>query len=178
MSDYYVHFDDEEEGVSYGPFVTKEATEKWVENIDASEPDIGLAAYHIRVLVPVDAKEGGRPPEEIPDQWIEDTLDCAFYGGIVYWCPDVKIGDPIRDVEIDYIYQVLTRQEDGVLLFHEVGDGDEDIWHRVDRETFERGMRRAAAHWGQTLAAWIDNQDAIQADVAVQFAIFGEVKYG
>lgn len=57
-------------------------------------------------------------------------------------------------------------------------DTTERTCRSLTRVKLESGIRKAAQHRGLTVRRFLDEQDADDADIAVQFALFGEIVYG
>lgn len=49
---------------------------------------------------------------------------------------------------------------------------------KLTREAFDAGVSARAAFLGESVEDWFENHDAIEADAALQMAVFGEVRYG
>lgn len=98
-------------------------------------------------------------------------LDAAFYGGIAYWCSFIeRKGEKVDGV--DYLSEVVGNG--GTMLLTEEESGKV---FELNPDNFWIGIEKASDHFGKTVQAFYDNHDASHADVAVQFALFGEIIY-
>lgn len=105
----------------------------------------------------------------ITDESIGDVLTTAFEGGSNYWATGVKVDDFKGQ---DYASQAVGHGAEAVISI------DEDTPEVLTREKMVVGIGKAATYLGQTVERFIENHDADDADLAVQFALFGEVVYG
>jgi hypothetical protein len=106
----------------------------------------------------------------LDDSVISDILSAAFEGGINYWCVGVKIHESGDAPKMSYASDVV--EHGGTLKIHEL-DGDV---HELTRKKMEDGIGKFMIHQRSfTDACEIDAADA---DLIVQYAIFGEIIYG
>jgi hypothetical protein len=100
-----------------------------------------------------------------------DVFVAAIEGGINYWAliegyefafADRNAGDP----GLDYARAQISEREGDHMIKH---DSRSDVWHTA--------VDLAAKEYGLTATRFIEEHDAEYADVAVQFAMFGEVVY-
>ena len=133
-------------------------------------------------------------PITLTPEDINDIICTAIEGGITYWCESyMGYGDgksPIgQDINYDYEWLgfggYLTLEEDKSELDSENFDGDGNykytgMTHRLDLDLFKAGLEKWIS--SQTFkpgeAFDIGDIDAGDADSIVQYAIFGELKYG
>jgi hypothetical protein len=112
------------------------------------------------------------------NQDIDDILCTAFEGGINYWCDRVQVleGD-YKGAE--YASEAVSR---GALIKLNITDEERTGGTlKVDlltRDNIVKGIEMAAKHKKMSVKGFIENHDAGDADMAVQFAIFGELIYG
>jgi hypothetical protein len=117
----------------------------------------------------------------ITNQNICDILATAFEGGINYWCKEVEVND-WGNLEPFPEFASGVPTNGGTLTLHLFPE-DAEIEGApkpeiLGKTAIVRGIRMAADHMG--LAPWkfIENHDAGDADMAVQFAVFGELIFG
>jgi hypothetical protein len=118
---------------------------------------------------------------EITDQVIDDILCTAFEAGSTFWCPtDVVIVSAPDDTVGMWASAVVSKG--GQLAIaddrEQSGDARRFEWRPLDRERIEHGIRSAARFLSEDVRTFHEQHDAIAADIALQFAIFGEVIYG
>jgi hypothetical protein len=106
----------------------------------------------------------------ITDQQIEDLLTTAFEGGINYWCRDIFA---IGGKPVDRMSKVPTS---GGILHLIVPDHSPSL-AVLDKYRILKGIARAAAHKKQSVEGFLEDADAVDADLAVQFAAFGEIVF-
>jgi hypothetical protein len=121
-----------------------------------------------------------RTRQEVTDKVIDDILCAAFEGGSTDWCPtDVVIVSAPYDTVGMWASDVVSRG--GLLAIADDREGSGDWrrfeWRPLDRERIEHGIRRAARLLGMEVRMFHDEHDAVGADLALQFALFGEVIY-
>lgn len=112
----------------------------------------------------------------ITDEDIDDIMCAALEGGIYYWCDKAEV------VEDEYLGEYASDQisRGGSLRLYDCESDDTFI---LTKEKFLEGVKRAceegyAKEWledGNIDASMIGSDDA---DVIVQFALFGEVVFG
>ena len=114
---------------------------------------------------------------KLSNQDIDDILSASFDGGITSdWCRKVEV---VGDYLGEYSSEQISRG--GKLKFFIYDEKERPI---LTLEKFLRGMELALSQgYGEN---WFDDEgtfdsvfcfDAIQGDIAVQFALFGEVVY-
>jgi hypothetical protein len=111
--------------------------------------------------------------ENVTREMVDDIVGTAFDSGISYWCDSIKVmSDPYPD-GATYGSDCLSR---GVTIKLHVWD--EDVWYDLTLENFIKGLPKACDNFGKNLEQFYEDHDAMYADVAVQFALFGKVVYG
>ena len=105
-----------------------------------------------------------------------DLFVAAVEGGINYWAYtdeyDWQFVDLSRNVEDldpkdDYAMARITEQETGE---SQIVDSRSEKWHNA--------VANAASYFNQSIQDFIEDHDASSGDVAMQFAMFGEIIYG
>ena len=136
----------------------------------------------------------------VSHQDCENILVCAIEGGSNYWISDHDghywegcLHKHDRDnpdcdkTKYDYNCTcVKTFKNGGDMLIYESeadqygNDIDKELanWHRLTLDMLKEGIARAAAHNGQSVQTFMDDHDANDADLALQYALFGAVIYG
>lgn len=104
---------------------------------------------------------------------IDDIFSSALDGGITYWCKKAALVHSDAPLDFTYTSEALSHGREVELV-----DSFDGKKHIISRAKLEQGIRLAAAKKGQTAAKFIEDADAASADVAVQYAIFGEIVYG
>jgi hypothetical protein len=124
-------------------------------------------------------------PYVITDEMVCDIIVCAFEGGSYYWAPKAEIVKEPAPPEGGWENFVKYGQEHfwangGEYRVFEPDDegGEEGTWHTLTTEVMRKGIRKAAEHMGLTPERFYDEHDADSADVALQYALLGEVVYG
>jgi hypothetical protein len=110
---------------------------------------------------------------QLTDENIDDILVTAFEGGINYWT-----NTPVRVPEwpkgVDYASSVVSKNKP-VLIFNE----DENEWMELNLEKLLHGIKMFLSRRSLSCDYFSDgNFDAEDADVIVQYALFGEIVYG
>jgi hypothetical protein len=117
----------------------------------------------------------------ITDKVIDDILCTAFEGGSTYWCPTGVVIVSAPDDTVGMSASDLVSRG-GLLAIaddrEQTGDARKFEWRPLDRERIEQGIRRAARFLTEDVRTFHEEHDAVAADIALQFAIFGEVIYG
>lgn len=108
------------------------------------------------------------------DPDIDDLMVTALEGGINYWCDLAKAKLVPDGIEHEYLSDLISRG--GVIELH---DEVMDERYDLNLSKFLNGVTMACEHYGFNSAQeLLENHDAEVADVIIQFAIFGEIKYG
>lgn len=103
---------------------------------------------------------------------IDSVVVAALEGGINYWCSKAtpKNGNFCG---AEYGSGVLTRG--GALILVEDEDGTK---HELTLEKLIEGLKKAAKLRNKMVDVFLEEHDAVDADLVIQYAIFGEVIYG
>jgi len=96
----------------------------------------------------------------IPTQLITDTIISAIEGGIYYWCRRAAVGS------LDWLRVSLLEGDTGTTF-----ELTAEVWPRV----VSLMAAKAPHHYANMVGG---RGDAVTADVLVQLACFGEIKYG
>jgi len=111
---------------------------------------------------------------ELDNECIDDIMATALEGGITYWCDAAEV---VGDYLGEYASEQISRG--GTLKLH---DSEEDETYELTLDKFLAGLAKAIGeggldvlHEGKIDPSSIDAEDA---DVIIQYAIFGEVVYG
>lgn len=110
-------------------------------------------------------------PYKITTEMVDDILTCSMDSGSAYWTDSVVVVGSFPE-GAEYASECLTRGRD--LRWTD----DDGTVHTLTLSKMKRGIRKAAEHFGQTPEAFHEDHDDIMADVAVQFALLGEIVYG
>lgn len=119
-------------------------------------------------------------PYTITPEMVDDILTAAMEGGVDYWTRSVRvIGDVPASVKSTlfpgdepFTSEMLTKGFDLRWV------DDEGKAHVLTLRKMKAGIKKASEHFRQTPAVFHEDHDATSGDVAVQFALFGEVVYG
>lgn len=127
---------------------------------------------------------------DISRERVGDLLCSAFEGGSNYWYRIEEFKAPTtfqyRCVPDGGVYRHIDYplNPDGFLVisdYHGIDEGETPKKRKLNFATIKRGLRlmsqstEYAHHWRDFLA---EDDDAITADVFLQFCLFGEVVYG
>jgi len=105
---------------------------------------------------------------------IADMLVACFEGGANYWIRYIqRKGDPPNGKRPAYNSDWIANG--GTMSVYAEGDERE---HVATLESFASGIVRAAVHTKRSVESFVDDHDASDADLAMQFALFGEIIYG
>lgn len=117
--------------------------------------------------------------EKVTQEMIDDILCSAFEGGINYWAATAYPEDNVWPENATYVSECLSR---GVNICIEDLEEDDELGNRMmyvlSLQDFVRGLEMAVIHRGSNLHDFYENHDAEDADIVVQFAIFGRIVYG
>ena len=111
----------------------------------------------------------------LTNEQIDMVLCTAFESGIGYWCARIEHDDNFPD-GANYGHEVVSRGQPITLVLHNPEDSDTPLV--IDKAKIVEGINQAAQHQGMTPQVWYEQHDADGADLAVQYAAFGEVVYG
>ncbi len=109
-----------------------------------------------------------------------DLFTAAIEGGINYWAAvdnyrwqsagvsALRFDEyPKPDPADDYAYATIIEEETGVETFV---DSRSEVWHNA--------VAKAAEYRGLSVGAFFEDHDADSGDLAMQFAVLGEITYG
>jgi hypothetical protein len=113
--------------------------------------------------------------QSISDEDIDDVLATAFEGGINYWVMGM-VEVPHFPKGCGFASEVVSKGEVVYILAENFGIGGLKRY-RLDKERIIKGILMQARHRGESVRDWIEMHDSIEADRAVQYAIFDEVIY-
>jgi len=108
----------------------------------------------------------------VTQEQVDYLLCAAFEGGITYWCDSASTPEDYPE-GATWLHQTLTR---GATIFLHDMEDDDVLLLTLDK--FLVGIAKAAAHMRQDVVTFLEEHDAVSADLAVQFALFGEIIYG
>jgi len=105
---------------------------------------------------------------------LDGILCTALEGGINYWCDKAEVVD--GDYKgAKFASDCVSRG--GSIKFHIIDEEDEAIRPEIlTKELLIKGIRMAANYRGKTVERFLDDvPDAGEADMVIQFAVFGEL---
>lgn len=111
--------------------------------------------------------------EKITQEMIDDILCSAFEGGISYWASHVFPENNVWPDGVTFVSECLSR---GVNVC--IKDLEEDDIYLLTLPMFVDGLSKAVEFRECTLESFCENHDAFDADLVVQFALFGRIIYG
>jgi hypothetical protein len=123
--------------------------------------------------------------QKITNQDIVDQLITAFEGGSSYWA--VEADHIPKDIEFKekpwYADPTFWDRPDARIVITDGEDIDEDEkpkTHNIGLKDIKQGLELMSKNYFDThwTAIVTENGDAITADVFLQLAVFGEVRYG
>jgi hypothetical protein len=121
---------------------------------------------------------------KVTNEAVDDILTTALEGGSNYWLPEYEVIGGIPDVDSTLIpghkpweSECLTKGRT-IRCVEDCGEGDDPVEHVLTLEMMQAGIERAAEHWGQSVEAFHEGHDIEGADVALQFGLLGEIRYG
>ena len=159
-----------------------------------------LNAYAKEVLE--NMQEEKRMKKNLTKEQIKDILTTAIEGGIAYWAildnttPEWKDAraawcrvaseydnSDLRPCYCDIAYEALTAGKEVIFIDAETDDVDdpnEDEIYRLTMDKFVKGCEMWEERSHKSLADAIDwcEYDADDADIIIQFALFGEIMFG
>ena len=119
---------------------------------------------------------------EISDELIEYILCSAFEGGITYWaenisCKDNKDMKKVGGYKSEYLTK--TKKKDAVIYIHESETGEK---YPITKKSIIDALQKMDTpeyKYTKALNRLLNGDwDALDADIVVQTACFGEVVYG
>jgi|TARA_R110002074_G_scaffold120750_2_gene254676 hypothetical protein len=119
---------------------------------------------------------------EIQDKLIGDILCTAFEGGITYWANNVSCKDK-EDMQkvggYKHEYLTKTKLKDAIMYIHESETGEK---YPITKKSIIDALQKMDTpeyRYTEALNRLLNGDwDAIDADIVVQTACFGEVVYG
>jgi len=114
---------------------------------------------------------------EISNQFIDDVIATALEGGINYWCGEVKmkiIPDEVN-AKLNEIIASDLISLGGVLELHEINVGG--IWD-LTLSKFLNGLELYIENESISFESLKDDFDANDADLIIQYALFGKIIFG
>ena len=118
---------------------------------------------------------------EISDELIEDILCSAFEGGITYWADNVSCHDNKDMKKVGgwkHEYLTNTKKKDAVMYIHDIDGGRAEITKKSIIDALQK-MDTPEYKYTKALSRLLNGGwDALDADIVVQTACFGEVVYG
>ena len=123
-------------------------------------------------------------PYTITNEMIDHIVTAALEGGINYWAisarpthwPEAESTLFPGDKDV-FASEVLTKGADLIITIEDEDD-EGDGTYTLTLAKMKKGIRKAAELRGKTPEAFYEDHDAGDADLAVQFALFGELVYG
>lgn len=114
----------------------------------------------------------------ISDSQISNILVTAFEGGINYWCPQVRGFSGVKE-ETYYGYpsDIFETYPDTGFIQVAVEDMDRDAY-TLTLENILKAIKRYLKEGLLQYGTEIDEIDAAEADIIVQYALFDELVYG
>lgn len=127
------------------------------------------------------------PTQEISDEDLQNVAITAVEGGIGYWAQcehyhalDTTTFDGTLP-PIETVTRLRIAEAKDADRARGAGFTDDYQWDKpltLDPAKLREAMTKRAAWKGLSIRAWIDNMDATEADVVVQLATLGEIRYG
>lgn len=110
--------------------------------------------------------------DKITQQLIDDLLCTAFEGGISYWCSEIDPGQ--YPIGATYGHECLSRGQD--IKIH---DSEDNVWYTLKLMDYLKGIvQEVQTYPYPSMMVMYDEHDAETADHIVQYALFGELRYG
>jgi len=106
------------------------------------------------------------------DLEVSDIATAAFEGGSNYWIEEVTV----RDGNFHGAIYASGALGAGAVLMIRTSDGIAP--YALTRGLLIDGVRHAACHRKISIKAFLENYDASDADLALQYALFGRIVYG
>ena len=118
---------------------------------------------------------------EISDELIEYILCSAFEGGITYWANNVSCHDNDDMKKVGgwkHEYLTGTKLKNAKLIIHTISGGEVTITKKAIIDALQK-MDAPEYNYTKALDRILNyTYDALDADIVVQTACFGEVVYG
>jgi len=116
--------------------------------------------------------------EEVTVQIVDDLLCTSFEGGMTgMWVARVTEPEGQR-CGVAYTHEVISRGGSLIFTLDDAEEVQEKTEFTLTLESVIQGLEKACKHQGRTLSDLWENHDAVDADVVVQFALFGEIVFG
>lgn len=120
------------------------------------------------------------PTQEITDEDLQNIVIAAVEGGIGYWaqCNEYHWENV---TPIETVTRLRLAEAKDADRARGAGFTDDYEWDRpltLDPAKLREAITKRAAWKGQSIRAWIEGHDSIEADVVVQLATLGEIRYG
>lgn len=133
-----------------------------------------------KAKVDVKVENGSAVFADYERQAVADLLVAAFEGGINYWVSGSVV---VEKWPAGAVYASDVPSCGGSVVLNVDDDGGplpEGVPSRVtlNYRKIMNGIRKAAAYRGRSVDAFLEDNDAADADIAVQFAAFGEAVFG
>lgn len=116
-------------------------------------------------------------PFEIDQEFVDGVMSSAFCDGICYWCERIDVKD--NDYKgTKYASEVIARGGTIIIVTDEE-DGNREF--ELDLDKLIEGYRKyAESRVNRGIKFYTDpcDIDSVEADIIVQYAIFGEVIFG
>lgn len=110
---------------------------------------------------------------------IADLIVGAVEGGSNYWCEGFHSVGPIANTPDPWYSTAEYYEKDFQIKVVEFTEGEEPETHILNRESFLKGLQLMAEKSPNDFADFIgENDDAGTSDVFLQYATFGEIRYG
>ena len=114
--------------------------------------------------------------QDITVQFVDDIMCCALEGGIDYWCISAYPVNMQFPEGAKYTSDCLSRGRD--IILEEFDDYDQSVtFHTLTLQKFISGLSGYFDDFGGSISELHDNHDAGDADIIVQYSIFGKVVY-
>ena len=107
----------------------------------------------------------------VTDEMVEDILHTAFEVGIGEWCSAIVKVSPIHP-SLHKSYPAEYLAKGGVLKLRA-----DNVWYAMTLATFLSGMGRHCQEKGWPPEEMHEQHDCEDADIIVQYALFGELRY-
>ena|SRR2546429_3169995 len=131
--------------------------------------------FHQNTAFCSDCRHMGDIDDFETEQMVDDILVGAIEGGSNYWCAAIHQDQRPEHLSDEKPWYSRWLSIGGTVKVLEL---EETTWHPLDRAKLEQGIRKAAELRQVSVEEFYENHDAGDADIAVQFAIFGQVIYG
>lgn len=138
---------------------------------------------------PTEKKFAVKTEMSVTYEMVGNLLTNAFEGGSGYWAPEARVvADSVKKLTFgtdqngdNYHRRIVRYPLSGgkALVMEDCGEGEKPVWRTLDMAAIQRGLdlmaRDYPKHFSNIIA---ENDDAETADVFLQLALLGEIKYG